>query len=128
MFHVGQNLRFAEWLQSEIDKRGWSQSDCARAAELNRAVINKLLNSKSKPQPLTLIAIARALKIPIEMVYRAAGLLPPSLDGDDTLEELIHTFRSIQSPQRRATAVMLLKALVTEEENERHGSGQKGRY
>lgn len=121
MFRVGQNLRFAEWLQSEIDKRGWSQSDCARAADLNRAVINKLLNRKSRPQPFTLVAIARAFKVPIETAYRAAGLLPPSADNDDTIEELIHVYRSIQSPQRRVTAIMLLKTLVAEEENEPPG-------
>jgi transcriptional regulator with XRE-family HTH domain len=121
MFLAGQNLRFAEWLQSEIDRRGWSQSDCARAADLNRAVINKLLNGKSKPQPHTLVAIARAFKIPIEIAYRAAGLLPPNPAGEDGLEELVHTFRSIQSPQRRATAIMLLKALCAEEENEQRG-------
>lgn len=120
MFLVGQSLRFAEWLQSEMNKRGWSQSDCARAADLNRAVINKLLNGKSKPQPLTLMAIARAFKTPIETAYRAAGLLPPSADGDDTIEELIYAYKCIQSPQRRATALMLLKALVSEEENEQN--------
>ena len=119
MFLVGQSLRFAEWLQSEMNKRGWSQSDCARAADLNRAVINKLLNGKSKPQPVTLVAIARAFKMPIEPVYRAAGLLPPSVDGDESLAEVIHAFKSLQSPQRRATAIMLLKALVSEEDNER---------
>jgi transcriptional regulator with XRE-family HTH domain len=124
MFLVGQSLRFAEWLQSEMDKRGWSQSDCARAADLNRAVINKLLNGKSRPQPLTLVAIARAFKIPIEVAYRAAGLLPPSSEGDDTIEELIYIFKCIQSPPRRATAIMLLKALVAEEENEQRGDGK----
>ncbi len=87
MFLVGQSLRFAEWLQAEMDKRGWSQSDCARAADLNRAVINKLLNGKSKPQPPTLVALARAFKLPIETIYRAASLLPPSPDGDDTTDE-----------------------------------------
>ena len=127
MFLVGQNLRLAEWLQSEIDKRGWSQSDCARACDLNRAVINKLLNGKCKPQPNTLIAIARGFKIPVETAYRAAGLLPPSTDGDDYTQELIHIFKSIQSPQRKSTAIMLLKALVAEEENEQRGDG-KGRY
>ncbi|HEX9330452.1 MAG TPA: helix-turn-helix transcriptional regulator [Anaerolineales bacterium] len=126
MFLVGQSLRFAEWLQSEMNKRGWSQSDCARAANLNRAVINKLLNGKSKPQPFTLVAISRAFKIPVETTYRAAGLLPPSVDGDDTTEELIHIFKSIQSPQRRTTAIMLLKALLTEEENEQR-SDPKGK-
>ena len=127
MFLVGQNLRLAEWLQSEIDKRGWSQSDCARACDLNRAVINKLLNGKCKPQPNTLIAIARGFKIPVETAYRAAGLLPPSTDGDDYTQELIHIFKSIQSPQRKATAIMLLKALITEEENEQRNDSHRKR-
>lgn len=119
MSPVGQKLRFSEWLQSEMHERGWSQSDCARAADLNRAVVNKLLNGKSNPQPHTLVALARAFKIPVETVFRAAGLLPPSVNGDETTEELIHVFNAIQSPQRKATALMLLKALVTEEEKER---------
>ena len=122
MFSVGQNAYFAEWLQLEIDKRGWSQSDCARAAELNRAVINKLLNGKCKPQPVTLMAIAKAFRIPVEIAYRAAGLLPPSLDLDDTTAELMYIFNSIQSPQRKTTAVMLIKALAIEEENERRNA------
>ena len=123
MFLVGQSLRFSEWLQIEMDKRGWSQSDCARACELNRAVINKLLNGKCRPQPVTLRAIARGLKIPVETAYRAAGLLPSLPDGDDIAQELIHLFRSIQSPQRKATAIMLLKALVAEEENQSRSDG-----
>ena len=121
MLVVGQHLRFTEWLQAEMDKRGWSQSDCARACDLNRAVINKLLNGKCKPQPTTLMAIARGFKIPIEIVYRAAGLLPPSSDGDDTTLEVLYIFKSLQSPQRKATAIMLLKALVAEEENQLRG-------
>lgn len=121
MFSVGQHLSFSEWLQIEMDQRGWSQSDCARAANLNRAVINKLLNGKSQPQPATLIALSRAFKIPVEAAYRAGGLLPPNTDGDDSLEELMHIVKSIQSPQRKQTALTLLKALITEEENEKRG-------
>lgn len=126
MFSVGQSTYFSEWLQAEMNKRDWSQSDCARAADLNRAVINKLLNGKCKPQPATLAAIARAFKLPVETAYRAAGLLPPSADRDDTIEQLTYIFNSIQSPQRRSTAIMLLKALVTEEEHERR-SDPKGK-
>jgi len=127
MFSVGQHLRFSEWLQVEMDKRGWSQSDCARAANLNRAVINKLLNGKSKPQPSTLVAISHAFKIPVETVYRAAGLLPPNTDHDDSMQELMYILKSIQSPRRKATAIMVLKALIAEEENEQRGDGKEKR-
>ena len=115
---VGEKISFSEWLQKEMNKRGWSQSDLARAADLNRAVINKLLNGKSHPQPSTLEAISRALKIPVESTYRAAGLLPSNSDTDETLEEAIYVLKNIHSAQRKATAVNLLKALIAEEENE----------
>ena len=127
MFSVSQTMRFTEWLETEISKRGWSQSECARACDLNRAVINKLLNGKCRPQPVTLMAIARGFKIPVETAYRAAGLLPPSNHEDTATQELIHIFRSLQSPQRRSTAIMLLKALVAEEENQLRGD-VKGKH
>ncbi len=126
MIPVGQKIYFSEWLQAEMDKRGWSQSDLARAADLNRAVINKLLNGKSQPQPSTLEAISRALKIPLETIYRVAGLLPANPDNDDAMEEAMYIFKSIQNSQRRATAIALLKALIMEEENEqRSGKGKR---
>lgn len=125
MFAVGQRIYFSEWLQAEMDKRGWSQSDLARYADLNRAVINKLLNGKSHPQPSTLESISRALKVPIEITYRAAGLLPVNPDNDDAIEEAIHVLKSIQSAQRRATAIALLKALINEEENEQRADKGK---
>jgi transcriptional regulator with XRE-family HTH domain len=124
MFSVGQNTYFSQWLQAEMDKRGWSQSDCARAADLNRAVINKLLNGRCKPQPATLMAIARAFKIPVEIAYRAAGLLPPNPEFDETTAELLYIFNSIQNPQRKMTVMTFLKALVIEEENEQRGTSQ----
>jgi transcriptional regulator with XRE-family HTH domain len=125
MSAVGQRIYFSEWLQAEMDKRGWSQSDLARSADLNRAVINKLLNGKSHPQPPTLEAISRALKIPIEITYRAAGLLPTNPDNDDTIEEAIHVLQRIKSTQRKATAIALLKALINEEENEQRSDKRK---
>jgi transcriptional regulator with XRE-family HTH domain len=118
MADVGQRINFSEWLQTEMNKRGWTQSDLARYADLNRAVINKLLNGKSHPKPGTLEAISRAFKIPIESTYRAAGLLPINPDYDETIEEAIHVLKSIRSAQRKATAVALLKALILEEESE----------
>jgi hypothetical protein len=41
------------------------------------------------------------------------------------MEEAIHIFKSIQSTQRRATALALLKALINEEENEQRA--EKGK-
>jgi transcriptional regulator with XRE-family HTH domain len=112
--------RFPDWLQSELDKRQWSQADLAYSAGISRAVINKLLNKKTYPQPDTLQAIARALKIPVESVYRVAGLLPEESETDSFIAEIVHKLKLIKSPKRRETALRLLEALIDEETNETH--------
>jgi transcriptional regulator with XRE-family HTH domain len=119
MAAVGKNHKFNDWLVREMSKRGWSQSDLARSSELNRAVINKLLNGQSLPRPSTLEAISRALKVPVEKVFRVAGLLPEIPENDGYLEEVIHHIRQIQDPQRKATLLLLIKALYSEEEQEK---------
>lgn len=119
MVSVGNNHIFKEWLLKEMSKREWSQADLARSADLNRAVITKLLNGHSTPRPATLESIARAFRVPVENVYRMAGLLPEIPETDSLTEEMIHLVRQIQSPQRKSTALVLIKALVSEEEQER---------
>jgi transcriptional regulator with XRE-family HTH domain len=119
MAAVGKNHKFNDWLVREMSKRGWSQSDLARASDLNRAVINKLLNGQTLPRPSTLEAIARAFKVPVEQVFRVAGLLPEVPENDGYLEEVIHHIRQIQDPQRKATLLLLIKALYSEEEQDR---------
>ncbi len=81
---------FPDWLRSELDKRDWSQADLAYSAGISRAVVNKLLNRKTYPQPDTLQAIARAFKIPVETIYRAAGLLPQETEPETFEAEIIH--------------------------------------
>jgi hypothetical protein len=43
------------------------------------------------------------------------------------MQELMYILKSIQSPRRKATAIMLLKALIAEEENEQRGDGKEKR-
>jgi transcriptional regulator with XRE-family HTH domain len=118
---VGNSLDFSEWLHQEMEKRQWSQADLARYADLSRAVINKLLNGRTYPQPTTLDAIARALKIPVETTYRKAGLLPKTPVSEDYAAEIIHKLSLIKDAQRKATALRLLDALIDEENRESEG-------
>jgi transcriptional regulator with XRE-family HTH domain len=118
MPHVDRRFNFSVWLQTELDKRQWSQAELARAAGLSRAVINKLLNGKTFPQPTTLSSVAHAFKMPVETIYRAASLLPEITAADSFFAETTYLLQLIKNPQRRATVLNLLKALVDEEANE----------
>ncbi|HEX2697954.1 MAG TPA: helix-turn-helix transcriptional regulator [Anaerolineales bacterium] len=110
-----------------MNKRQWSQADLARFADLNRAVVNKLLNGKTRAQPSTLEAIARAFKLPVESLYRAAGLLPDLPENESLLQEISHIVQQIRNPQRKATALALLRALITEDEGEQRTTLRPGK-
>lgn len=87
--------KFGLWLQQVREARGLTQSDLARMANLNRAVINKIENNASSPTPETLNSIASALKLPTETVFREAGLLPPKPEIDQKIEDLSHLMREL---------------------------------
>lgn len=121
MTRVSKHYIFKEWLLKEMAKREWSQADLARFADLNRAVINKLLNGHSTtPRPATLASIARAFKLPVEQLYRIAGLLPEVTESEAFIEEAVHHLNHIQDPKNKSTALSLIKAFVAAEEEKRN--------
>jgi transcriptional regulator with XRE-family HTH domain len=101
MFLVVDKFTFAEWLQREMNDRGLSQSDLGRLAGLNRAVISKIINQTSKPTPETVETIARALKLPPEEVFRAAGLLPAIPDDQSKITELNYLLNMLDDDDLR---------------------------
>ena len=67
---------FTEWLNQKIQEKGWSQSETARRGEISASMISLILEEKSKPGIRAAQGIARAFKIPVEEVYRLAGIWP----------------------------------------------------
>jgi transcriptional regulator with XRE-family HTH domain len=92
---------FSIWLENELRLRGMSPADLARASGKAPAVISRILNNERKPSNETLKAIARGLGLPIETVFRAAGLLPPISEAIEEEEELLHLFRHSTPEERK---------------------------
>lgn len=89
-------MDFSDWLISQMNRQGWSQSDLARASGLNRQSISDYVNKRrTNPDANALNSIARALKLPPEEVYRAAGLLPGQPKSNPSVEEILHIARQL---------------------------------
>lgn len=71
---------FALWLKGELEAQGWKQADLARATGLHSGTIANVLNGQRKPGVDFVLAVARALRVSPEDLYRRAGLLPPQPD------------------------------------------------
>ena len=73
---------FAEWLENALVIHNLTASELARRAGVDKGVISRLINKERAPSPETLSSIAAALKLPPEILFRAAGLLPPEPETD----------------------------------------------
>jgi transcriptional regulator with XRE-family HTH domain len=81
----GMNEEFIAWLVSEMDERGWSQSETARRARISSGMINMVVNRQTGVGVPFCAGIAKAFGITTEEVMRRAGLLP---SGGEILPQL----------------------------------------
>lgn len=94
---------FTEWLEKELRNRGWRPADLAHRARVNTGTISNILNGFRRAGPDVCLAIARALKVPPEEVFRRAGLLPPlpAPVDDATLKELEDIVKKLDPEERQ---------------------------
>jgi phage repressor protein C with HTH and peptisase S24 domain len=86
-------MSFGAWLQAQLERNEWSQSDFARASGLSTTTISKYIIGPEKPSRLaTIQSIASALRVPVADVQAAIrgdtdGRTPRS--AEDALAELV---------------------------------------
>jgi transcriptional regulator with XRE-family HTH domain len=101
---------FSQWLESELEERGWRPADLAHRAELPNATLSRILNGHRRAGPEVCVALAAALEVPPEQVFRLAGLLPPAPPAVEEEEMALGLFRSLDA-QMRAVALSVLRSL-----------------
>jgi transcriptional regulator with XRE-family HTH domain len=107
---------FADWLTQELNQRDMSPADLARAMRKDQGIISRLLRGERNPNPETLTAIARALRLPPETVFRAAGLLPPVSEVDELKADIIDlTAQMSREEQREVLEYLRMKRRLREE-------------
>lgn len=73
-------MDFIEWLDPKLKKRGWGPSDLSKASEaaghkISRGQFSHIINGTRQAGPEACIAIAHALGLSREEVFRARGWL-----------------------------------------------------
>jgi transcriptional regulator with XRE-family HTH domain len=93
--------QFGAWLSDEIQKRGISQIQLARKAEITPAQISRLISGSRGAGEKTLNAIAKGLDLPPEIVFRAAGFLPPKKKSSSDFDELVFLIEQLSPSERQ---------------------------
>ena len=88
IYNEGMGLdRFTDWLELEVKDRGWSFEELGRRAHVSSGHLSKIRTGAQLPTWEVSVRIAYALKMPPEVVFRKAGLLPPLPSTNDLSPE-----------------------------------------
>ena len=97
-------MKFTTWLDMELDKRHWNHSELARQINMTEAAISHVFTDnkshKRNPGPDMCKAIAEALGLPPEIVYRQAGLLPAEIENPPNFDELKYWFTQMTDEEQ----------------------------
>ena len=94
-------IDFLEWLNAEMERGEVTQADIARTGILSDAAVSLFFSGKTKKVTFEMCkAISQATNIPLEIVYRKAGLLPKKPDSDLWTEKMIHKLSKVPESMR----------------------------
>lgn len=94
-------MKFSDWLFTQINAKGWSQAELAARAGVTRTAISDVLSQRRNPGHELCNAIARALNLPPETVFRAAGLLPPVPPDTGYDEQILHLLHQLPPEEQK---------------------------
>lgn len=108
---------FGIWLDSELQRRGWSQAELARRTGVTGAFVHALVRGKRGASLQTCVALARGLGFAPGDVAVKAGLLPGEALPDPDMATALGLLRTLDEPGRRY-ALVILRALAACDEEE----------
>lgn len=113
-------MDFSEWLQSELDKRDWTQADLVRASKgkLTTAQVSRVMTRQQNPGVRFCEGIAMALDMsPGDVVHRAGILPTEKKDTDPWLADNQHKLKYIKNPEYRQVISGIIRHFIQEEKN-----------
>ena len=78
---------FAEWIDHELQQRGWSRSEAARRGDFSPYMLDKVINGATKPGLSFLKKLSQAFGISLVEVLEHAGVYekPPTQNQWDDI-------------------------------------------
>ena len=80
---------FSEWLEKELRLRNMTQAELTRKSGLSIAQVSRIVNMQSPAGVHALDSIAKAFDLPVETVFRAAGILPELPTLREAIKEIM---------------------------------------
>lgn len=102
---------FANWLGEEIKARGWDLAEFARRARITPPQVSRVLSGTRGPGLDFYRGVAAALGMPLEEVFRKAGVLPAYTELPDEAKSWGERLLLL-SPERRELTIAAMENVL----------------
>jgi transcriptional regulator with XRE-family HTH domain len=103
--------KLSDFLNGEIETRGWSKRELARRSGISSAQITDVMNERAKAGAEFCVSVARALGEEPEDILRLAGILPPLPPAVREERETVCLLRRFD-PRAREVILVTLRCLL----------------
>lgn len=102
--------KLGDWLRTELETRRISQTELAFMIGVRPAQVSRIISGERSTTAETLQGIARAFKMPLQQVYRAAGILPPAPEVNEMIEQILYEIGDLpEADQQEVLAFIRMK-------------------
>ena len=101
MFRMGSKEEFVFFIKEELTIRNWSNAELAKRSGISQAHISRVLNSDYLPGIDLLKSFSHALNVPVEQLFRLAGLLPEKKELEPEKERMLHLFSQLEHKEKQ---------------------------
>jgi transcriptional regulator with XRE-family HTH domain len=113
-------MELVKWINEELERRGWTQRELARRADISPGQLSMVINQSRGGGPEFCKNIARAFGEPPEKVFRLAGLLPPFKNElEEGAAEFLYHWDRLTEAQQHEIAHMVKSLDEYNQERER---------
>ena len=103
--------KIQNYLQDELDKRGWSMSEMGRRAGISPAQVANVVGGRSQAGADFCIGIARALQVSPVHLLELAGVIPRQPQpADPEARRLLDAWYRLSEDERRVLLALLERA------------------
>lgn len=119
---VSQKTIVAMNIYDYVQASGLSQSEVAKRAGISKSTLSAYITGTNYPRPEQMAALARVFGVSVGALTSSASdkAAEFGLDGHPDIEEAVRLLLSM-SVRGRETALVLIRALMTAENDERYG-------
>jgi transcriptional regulator with XRE-family HTH domain len=122
------NKEFTDWLDRQVQERGWTFRELGRRAELSSGAISKVMTGTVSPTWEFCAKIARALEMPEVEMFRQAALLPPLPEARrqefERITDILATLPEGPIYEEATAAIMAIVESARRRSLEKEGEGE----